>query len=552
MTESEDTSPTPSSSDRPPRPQVRSPRRARISWIWLVPLIAAIVGASMLFRDWLHAGPTVTISFDTAEGLEVGRTTVRYKDVNIGIVSNIKVSSDRKKALVKVDVNRDAASYVTQPGTRFWVVRPRLGISGVTGLNTLLSGAYISVDAPEKPDPDAEPVYEFKGLETPPEISSTRPGTRFTLVAPDLGSLEIGSPVYYRKIQVGQVVGYALDKSGNSVNVQVFIDAPNDKFVTRNARFWNASGINLSLSAEGFNVQTGSLVSVVAGGVAFAQAGLGSTEPAEPNARFPLANTREEAMADPDGPPFDLEMHFTQSVRGLKVGAPVDFRGMELGNVTGIEIDYDRDNQTFFARVRTRLYPLRLGRLYREMVEVGKNRDVAGERLLANMVKHGLRGQMRPSNLLTGQQYVALDFFPKAEPVTIDIDQSPIVLPTIAGSFDRLQQQISSIVGKLEGVPFDDIGKELRNSLNALNGLLRTMDGTLAPQATAMLKSAQKSLDSVNRTLSDDSSLSGNLQQTMRELSRAAKSLRDLADYLQAHPASLVRGTAKDPEFITP
>lgn len=551
MTE-QDRNPDTPSNDRPAKPVVKSRRQARVSWIWLVPLIAALVGASLLFRDWLHAGPTITISFDTADGIEVGQTQVRYKEVVIGTVTHVDVSKDRKNALVRAQINRDSADYVARSGSRFWVVRPRLGISGVTGLNTLISGAYISVDAAEKVKEDSEPVYEFKGLEQPPEISSSRPGTRFTLQAFDLGSLEIGSPVYFRQIQVGQVVGYSLDKTGRAVNVQVFVDAPYDKFVTRDARFWNASGVNVSLDADGFKVQTGSLVSLVAGGVAFESSGLSDVEPAKANSTFRLSGTREAALADPDGIPFIVEMHFLQSVRGLKTGAPVDFRGLELGKVTAITLDYDAQNKQFFARVEAKLYPLRFGGLYQQVMGNSQDDRKAAVQLMGTMIGQGMRAQVRPANLLTGQQYVALDLFPKSEAVSFNPDAQPLELPTIAGSFDRLQQQISSIVNKFDQIPFADIGTEMRDSLTALNALLRRLDGQLTPQATSMLKSAQKSLDSVDKLLGQDSSFNNNLESTMTELSDAARSLRALADYLQTHPSSVVRGRSKDPGYITP
>ncbi|TEA78061.1 intermembrane transport protein PqiB [Allopusillimonas ginsengisoli] len=551
MTE-QDNKPESTSAPDVARPVVKSRRQARVSWIWLVPLIAAIVGASLLFRDWLHAGPTVTISFESADGLEVGQTKVRYKEVVIGTVTGIKVSKDRKNALVSAEIDRESADYIARSGSRFWVVRPRLGFTGVTGLNTLISGAYISVDTAETPENEDEAVYEFKGLEQPPEISSSRPGTRFTLRAVDLGSLEIGSPVYFRRIQVGQIIGYSLDQSGRAVNVQVFVDAPYDKFVTEDARFWNASGINLSLDADGFKVETGSFVSIVAGGIAFESAGPDDTEPAKANSRFRLAGTREAAMADPDGPPFVIALHFLQSVRGLKVGAPVDFRGLELGKVSNVNVDYDNDSGHFFARVEVELYPLRFGRLYDRAARGTEGGRTAAIRLLGPMIDKGLRAQIRPANLLTGQQYVALDFFPKSDPVPFDPETEPLVVPTIAGNFDQLQQQISSIVNKFDQIPFADIGVELRDSLEALNKVFDRIEGELAPQATSMLKSAQKSLESVNHLLGQDSTMTNNLEGTMKELSNAARSLRALADYLQTHPSSVVRGRAQDPAFITP
>ncbi|UYO95163.1 intermembrane transport protein PqiB [Pollutimonas sp. M17] len=535
----------------PLQPHVRPRRERRISWIWLVPLVAALVGASLLVRNWLHTGPTITISFESAEGLEVGQTKIRYKDVVIGVVSGIKVSSDRSKVLVSADLNREGSEYITQKGSRFWVVRPRLGLSGVSGLGTLLSGAYISVDAAESSNGD-DPVYAFEGLEKPPEITSGRPGTRYTLYSADLGSLEIGSPVYFRRIQVGRVIGYDLDKDGKSVNIQIFIDAPNDKFVTSDTRFWNASGINLSLDADGFNVQTGSLVSVVAGGVAFASVNEANTEPAKADSRYALGATRVEAMADPDGPPFPIELHFHQSVRGLKVGAPVDFRGLELGKVVDIDLEFNQKTKRFYALVKAELYPLRFGAVYDNLMKLDSDADYPGAVLLAPLVKHGLRGQIRAANLLTGQQYVALDFFPDAESADFDAKQVPVVLPTIAGSFDRLQQQISSIVGKLDAIPFEGIGKDLRSSLTSMTKLLKRFEGELTPQATTMLKTAQKSLERIDRVLAEDSPLSSNVERTLGEINAAAKSLRALSDYLRTNPSALVRGRAPDALPVSP
>lgn len=531
--------------DQPYTPEVKSRSQSRISWIWLLPLVAALVGGSLLVRGWLHMGPTITIKFESAEGLEVGQTKIRYKDVVIGVVTDIKVTPDRSKVIVSAELNREGSEYITQEDSRFWVVRPRLGISGVSGLGTLVSGAYISVDAAETTNGD-DPVYDFEGLEKPPEIISGRPGSRFTLFAPNLGSLEIGSPVYYRRIEVGRIIGYDLDPNGDQVNIQVFIDAPNDKFVTKDTRFWNVSGVNLTLSADGFNVETGSLVSMLAGGVAFALPEhllMEESEPAKPDTRFELASTFAQAMSDPDGPAFPIELHFYQSVRGLKVGAPVDFRGLELGEVYDIDLEFDSDSKRFFALVRIRLYPLRFGEVYERLVKLNPGTtSYPGAALLGPMVQHGLRGQIRASNLLTGQQYVALDFFPDADPVEFDTEKRPAIIPTIAGSFDRLQQQISSIVSKLDAVPFDKIGTELHGSLEAARKLLDRLETQVAPEASGMLKSARDSLNQLNDLLADNSPMNNNIERTMRELSNAAKSLRALADYLQTHPTALIRG----------
>jgi paraquat-inducible protein B len=546
-TDSPETAQDPSASAGEPvssihQPVIKPYRQARWSWIWLVPLVAALVGLSLLVRTWMHVGPTVVISFESAEGLEVGQTKVRYKDVVVGQVTDLKVSPDRTRVLVSVQLDREGADYITQSGTRFWVVRPRLGVSGVSGLGTLLSGAYIAVDT-RSDKISGDPVYEFTGLETPPEITTGRPGTRYTLISPDLGSLDIGSPVYYRRIPVGQVIGYSLDENGRSVHVQIFVDAPNDKFVTTASRFWNASGFQVNLGTDGVHVQTESLVSVLAGGIAFASVDDAETKPAEADTQFDLAVTKEKAMADPDGPPFVVEFHFPQSVRGLKVGAPVDFRGLELGKVIDIDLQLDHPERRLYARVRAELYPLRFGAVYDELTKGHKADGVPPARyLLGPLVNRGLRGQLRASNLLTGQQYVALDFFPKENPVAFDADVSPAVLPTIPGSFDRLQQQITGIVAKLDAVPFDTIGNELNETLKSTAALMKKLNGSLAPDASKALKAAEQSLARLDRLLSENSPVTTGLQSSMLEISQAAKSLRALADYLQSNPSVIIHG----------
>lgn len=532
-------------------PEIRPYRPTRWSWIWLVPLVAGLVGLSLVVRTWMHIGPTITIQFESAEGLEIGQTKVRYKDIIVGQVTDLAVSDDRSSVIVSVQLERDGADFITQDGTRFWVVRPRLGISGVSGLGTLLSGAYIAVDTPSKVVKD-DMVYHFTGLEAPPEVTSGRPGTRFTITASDLGSLDIGSPVYYRRIPVGQVIGYALAPDGRSVNVQIFIDAPNDRFVTAAARFWNASGIHVNLSTNGLDVQTESVVSMLAGGIAFETSDPSVTSPALKDTHFPLFESRQKALAEPDGDPFMIEFHFPQSVRGLKIGAPVDFRGLELGEVADIDLEYDKEHRRFYALVKARLYPLRFGRVYETLMSGRSDIDYPGADLLGPLIKHGLRGQLRAANLLTGQQYVALEFFPDEPAAVVDVRRIPLVVPTIPGNFDKLQQQISSIVTKVEGIPFDGIGKDLRESLASMNDLIKNLDENLTPQATRMLKKIEDSMRRIDALIAKDSPVNSNLESALQEISRASRSLRSLTDYLQANPSSVIRGQAPETFKVTP
>ncbi|WLW64331.1 MlaD family protein [Achromobacter aegrifaciens] len=529
-----------------------SRKRRRLSWIWLVPLIAAVGGLALVVRVWMQAGPTATISFQTAEGLEAGKTQVRYKDVVVGVVERVALNSDRSGIVATVRINKDAGSLL-QEGTMFWVVRPRLTLSGVSGLSTLFSGAYIGVDPSDRFRQEGESratKYSFVGLETPPEVQQDRAGKRYTLKARDLGSLDIGSPVYFRRIAVGQVVAYHLDSSGEGVNVQVFIDAPNDEYVNSATRFWNASGVDFSVDARGLQVRSQSLLSVIVGGVAFDTIEQHAHVAAKADAEFTIFPSEGAARAQPDGMPLHIRMRFDQSVRGLVVGAPIDAYGAAIGQVDSIRLEFDPAIKQFYALVGATVYPERLGAQTVEEIKEysGSTLQHPNGKLLAALIQHGLRAQLRIGNLLTGQLYVALAVFPDAKPVAFTMEEEPFI-PTVPNNLDQLQQQINSILTKLDRVPFEGLGADLGQLLRATSSLMKRLDTRLAPEAQAMLRQASKSLAAVGGVLSPDAGLPVNANAVLQELSRAARSLRELSDYLQAHPESLLRGRAPDAQY---
>ncbi len=536
MTDSHETHADPGPDQELPEPVAVRRRRWTVSLIWIVPLLAALVGLSLVVTSWLSAGPQIVISFQDAQGIAAGKTEVKYKNVVIGKVRSIALSEDRSRVLVTVDLDKKAESFATK-GSRFWVVRPRIGLGGISGLGTLLSGSYIGADT----GGSNERKSRFTGLETPPPLTHNEAGRSFLLTSADLGSLDIGSPVYFRRIQVGRVVAYHLDKDGKGVTVQVFIKAPDDRFVTTDTRFWNASGIDVSLGASGLTINTESLATVVVGGIAFVTPpGKGDAARAPEDAKFTLFDNKKSAMQPPNGPPVVLQMHFHQSVRGLDVGAPVDFLGIVLGKVTHVSLDYDPKAKRFPADVTAVVYPQRIGKANQRFIARTGN-DKPGA-LLGVLVKHGLRAQLRNGNLLTGQLYVALDFFPDAPKVNFDPDVKPLLVPTVTGSFDRMQQQLADIVNKLDKVPFGRIGRHLDDNLVQLDALLKQFHGTLAPQASATLKQARQTLRTAGAALSNGSPLRQSLGQTLVQLQRAARSLRALTSYLSRHPEALLRG----------
>ncbi len=528
-------------------PVVRRKNVARLSLVWIVPIVTALVGASLLLTHWLRSGPRLEIEFRTAEGLEAGKTQVRYKEVVIGRVESVSLGPERAHVLVEVQLDRSAASVAVQD-THFWVVRPRIGTAGVSGLGTLLSGAYIGVDA----GTSSEPRRHFVGLEAPPFVLRGEPGRSFSLRATDLGSLEVGSPVYYRRARVGRVVGYTLDPTSDELVVQVFVEAPYDPLVTAQVRFWNASGLDLQLTASGLSLNAQTITSVLVGGIAFERLpGSEGATPAVPGTRFYLYSDKRSAMAPPDGPALTVRMVYPQSVRGLAVGAPVDFLGVEIGTVRALTPRYDPALRRYPMEVTADLYPMRLGKVRETMVPGSPVGDTQADiRFLRMLVDHGMRAQLRTGNLLTGQQYVALDFDPKAAHATLDVSNGVPSVPTQPGTLNELQPQIAEIVARLSKVPFEDIARDLRSTLRAA----RSAIAQLTPEAQRTLAGVertltgvQQSLQRLDRNLLDPSApVQRQVEDTMVELQRAAQALRALGEYLQRHPESMLRGKPAD------
>ena len=516
-------------------------RRFSVSLVWIVPIIAVLVGISLVVHSILQEGPTITVTFKTGSGLTANKTEVKYRNVVIGQVSGVELSNDQKSVNATIKLAKQAESF-TREDSQFWVVRPRIGAGGVSGIDTLLSGDYIGADIGQA---NAR-AKNFKGLENPPPITYGEPGKRFMLHTPDLGSLDIGSPVYYRKIPVGQVVAYALDADGKGVNIEVFIHSPNDAYVTENTRFWNASGIDVNVGANGFAVKTESLSSILVGGIAFrAPEYSPNDKSATEEKAFELFEDQQTALAPPNGKAQYLSLRFDQALRGLKVGAPVEFLGIEFGRVVSVNLDFDAKKRSFPVNVGIVIYPQRLGQAHAKMLEALKhdpNDEAAGVRLMGSFIENGLRAQARSGNLLTGQLYVALDFYPKAEKVVFDPTARPVSIPTIPGSLEQLQEKLESMVNKINDLPIGRIAGNLDSNLVELRKGLAQFNAKTLPGVQTTLADVSKTLQSASSTLAEDSPQREQLTQTLEELGRMSRSLRELSDYLGRHPESLIRG----------
>lgn len=525
------------SDTRAPKPAIDRPSRWLPSLIWMIPVLAAIIGAWQVAVWMGNRGPTITVTFATGEGLEAGKTQVKFRDVDIGKVVAVRLGEDASRVVAEIQMAKEARRF-TAEDSRFWVVRPQIGAGGVSGLNTLLSGAYIGA----APGASEETKDAFVGLETPPAVPYGLKGREYRLHADSLGSVAPGSPVYYRRVRVGQVASVTLDASGKGVDMSAFVEDKYTALVGPDTRWFHASGVDLRLDANGLKLNTQSLAALATGGIAFESVDGGKpAAPAPAGAHFVLAEDRTAALRPPDGPPVSAVLYFDGSLRGLAVGAPVDFRGIALGEVRSIGVEFDRERRKLNMPVTVDLYPGRLGQSFLETLNSTTGGDALGQ-----MVARGLRGQLKNGNLLTGQLYVALDFHRNAAKAQLTMKDGQLVFPTVPGQLDELQTQVANIARKLDKIPFDEIGNNLNKTLVQANALIARLDGQVLPEMKDTLTAAKQTFASAESLLSQDAPLQSDLRRALQEVTDTMEKLNDLADYLERHPESLIRGKPQE------
>ncbi len=541
-----------------PEPEFRT-RKRRISIVWLVPLIALAIGGWLVYKAISEKGPTVSITFKSAEGLEAGKTKIKYKDVELGQVGSIALSDDLTQVIVKAELVKQAGNFLSQ-NTRFWVVRARVAAGAVSGLSTLFSGAYIGLD-PGKP---GTPATHFQGLETPPVVTTDLPGSHFVLRAASLGSLNVGVPLYFRRIEVGQVVSYQLDEDGQAVTVKVFIHDPHHELVRKNTRFWNASGLDIAIGAEGIRVDTESFVTLMIGGIAFdTPVNMEPGEPAEENEIFKLYKNRASISEKTYVQKNRWLLHFDGSVRGLKEGAPVELQGIQIGQVLDVNLKFDLDKGAFSIPVLIETEPDRLKTTGK--FPEGDER----QKIMDYLVSKGLRAQLKTGSLITGQLLVAIDMHPETPPAKINWDGRYPEMPTVPTAMDEITTNLTQLLKKLGKLPIEQIGNDLRDTVSGANRLINstelessitalnetldqaqkfvaTMNTGIAPELKSAVSNLDTALIQVQKlTKSLNSNVAPQLDRTLRELQAAARSIKVWAAYLERNPEALIRGKSK-------
>jgi paraquat-inducible protein B len=545
----------------------RVERRRWISPIWTIPIVTVLIAGYLVWHTLSQRGPEVTITFRSAEGLTAGQSQVRLRDVTIGTVQGIALSGDHQQVAITVRMTREAEPLLTAD-TRFWVVKPRLFAGSISGLDTLLSGAYIQI-APGTAG--GEPARRFTGLEDPPLLTTEEAGTTIRLRANRLGSISLGSPVFYRDLTVGQVLGWELGDMAENVTIHAFVRAPFDAYLREGSRFWNASGVSVKLGAEGVQLQLESLRALLLGGVAFEtpdQARPGPT-PADDHV-FRLYASQDQATNAAYRRRVPMLSYFTDAVSGLAVGAPVVFQGIRIGEVIGFDLQYDAATERLRIPVRYEIEPDRIA-LSDQAASRG---PLENARIL---VRQGMRARLASANLLTGQQQISLDIVPHAAPAEITLQDGMVVFPTAPGQFASILDAVNQVLAKVEGLPFQQIGENLNSTIAGVDALVRNpalaaslaslqqtlaaaeemvtrIDAAATPALRALpplvanlntaVGNASRLLGSANRGYGDGSQFHRDLDRLLEQMTGAARSLRSLADTLNRNPESLLRGRA--------
>ncbi|WP_372681067.1 intermembrane transport protein PqiB [Desulfosarcina sp.] len=543
-----------------PIPEPVIGRGKRFSIVWLIPLLAALIGVWLAVKAVQETGPTITIVFKSAEGLVPGKTEIKYKDVTVGKVQRIQLSEDLSQVVVSADMSREVAAHLNGD-TLFWVVRARVAVGEVSGISTLLSGAYIGM----MPGRSGKVVNRFEGSEKPPAIFRDTPGRQFKLRAEQLGSLDIGSPVYYRQVKVGRVTNVDMAEDGTGVLLDIFVAAPYHHQVKRDSRFYNASGLNVKIGADGVRIDTPSLASLLVGGISFFTAEDIKTAalPAE-NQVFSLYDNRDAANAASYSYREYYLLYFEETVRGLSPGAPVDFYGIKIGEVVSIRLLFDQDTLTFRIPVLIAIEP--------DRIELAGELAIPEYEVMEKLVAKGLRAQQRTGNLLTGQSYVSMRIQPEAEPQDIRTGDVYPVLPTIHNTVEELAATAKQLLNRFNQLPLEETMADIREAARQVEAMTGSKalesaidnidqsfadfkkvtsvlnDGTL-PKVNRMLDQAreamargEEALATANSVLGEGAPIAHNLNRLLLELQEAARAVEALADYLERHPDAIVFG----------
>ncbi|HEH9439887.1 intermembrane transport protein PqiB [Aeromonas sobria] len=523
--------------------------------IWMVPLLALFIGLWMLFQHWYSQGPSFTLTVATAEGIVAGKTVIRSREVDVGRIEAVELSDDYSHAVLRGRLS-NAASGMLRGDSQFWVVKPRVGREGVSGLGTLLSGAYIELSPGKK----GRALDEYAMLDKPPLASLDAKGLRLTLNSRDTRALSEGSPINYQGFTIGQVEEAKFLPEKSEMQYQIFINAPYDILVSSNSRFWLTPGFEVSMSSEGMKVKMDSLESLLDGGITMGlPPGWSPGEPVTKMENFTLFQDEASVLAGSLDQFIDYVFLFDDNVGGLHPGAAVQYRGIRVGTV--ISAPYlieDKGVQIFKSRQIPVLARIEVQRLSHRYAKAEKDQWRA---LFGKQFKEGLRASLKTSSLLTGGKIIDLNFYPDAP----RFEQAKLagyqVFPTVQGGLDQIERKVNAILDKF-------VDMDMATTLAKVNGSLTTLDGTLknisavsanlnkltgkdaTQQLPASLNESLKQLQETLQAYDAQSQTNQDLRQSVQTLNQLMRELQPLVHSLNEQPSSLIfdRAHSSDPE----
>ncbi len=523
----------------PEHAQATIKKSKKISMVWFIPVLALALGAWLVYKNEKDQGPLITITFNTAAGLEAGNTKIKYKDVQLGIVESIDLKKDLSGVVVSARMDKDTASYLNV-NTKFWVVRPRVGIGGISGLGTLLSGAYIGIDSSQ----DGKQADSFIGLESPPPRDHTIAGTNITLIADEPGSLHTGSPIYYKQFQVGEIDSVTLAEDFSNVDVKAFVEAPYDELLNQNSNFWNVSGISAELSANGISIQMQSIESLISGGIAFDSPTVIDDQQFDASEKiFRLYENKKEVGQRIYTNKELYILNFDQSIRGLNIGAPVDYRGIEVGKVVSIDVQYNEESDEIFIPILIEVEPERVGLTIDDETLTPEQELQEFQRLLDD----GFRAKLQSGNLLTGQLFISLDLIEDSEPVKAKLFNGYPQIPTISTDLGQITQNFNEILEKVNKLEIEKIVENVDSAVTELRKLLDDADN----KVIAVLNGVDRTLSDARtlmKGLDEDSITRYELNALFKEIQEAARSVRTLVETIEENPSSVIFGKSNQGE----
>ncbi|NNC24066.1 intermembrane transport protein PqiB [Salinisphaera sp. USBA-960] len=518
----------------------------RVSPVWLIPLIAALIGVWLLYDTFANRGPVIKLHMDAAQSIQAGKTQLKVRSVSVGHVTDVSLASDYQDAVITVQMDSDTAKLIGDD-SRFWVVKPRVGPQGISGLNTILSGAYLQL----RPAGEPSGKRRFKVQDTPPAVPANQPGKSLQLVTSGNNRLSVGDPIVYQGRNVGRLVDSRFSVGKRQTVYKLFIRKPYSKLITDRTQFWMRSGIQFHLGSQGADVQVGSLESMLVGGVTFGVAkGVKAGKPAENGDRFKLYATHNAAKQDRYDRRIKYVMLVDQSVRGLSDGAPVNYRGLRVGTVEKVPF-YRNFHLERFSELKI---PILIA-IEPQRPSLGWTdwSDAEWRQKNRRFFKHGLRATVKSSNLLTGSKLVSLNFDQNAPPYeTKKIGKYP-VFPSEPSQIASIQKQLSDLMYQLNDLDAKALANQVKGTVGEANKTLkqvhqmsRRINRLLAQRDTkqlpAKLNQTLKQLRTTLEGFQHDSPAYKQLNDTLNRLDQVLGNVAPLSRTLRDQPNALIFG----------